>query len=52
MQWLVKEEFESFPFRFQRDAFIRRGNAMRLNGADAEFLDKKACKRNVSLFKF
>jgi glycine/D-amino acid oxidase-like deaminating enzyme len=27
----------------QRDAYTRRGNAMRLNGVDAELLDREAC---------
>ncbi|MEO1538227.1 MAG: sarcosine oxidase subunit beta family protein [Pseudomonadota bacterium] len=29
----------------QRDAFVRRGNAMRLSGADAEILDKDAIQK-------
>ncbi|MBM3569059.1 MAG: sarcosine oxidase subunit beta family protein [Alphaproteobacteria bacterium] len=33
----------------QCDAFVRRGNAMRLNGIDAEFLDRDAVRRMVPL---
>ncbi len=33
----------------QRDAFLRRGNAMRLNGIDAEWLDRNAVRRRVPL---
>jgi sarcosine oxidase subunit beta len=29
----------------QRDAFVRRGNAMRMHGVDAEFLDRDAVRR-------
>jgi sarcosine oxidase subunit beta len=29
----------------QRDAFVRRGNAMRLHGVDAELLDREAVRR-------
>jgi len=33
----------------QRDAFARRGNAMRLNGVDAELLDREQVRRMVPL---
>jgi sarcosine oxidase subunit beta len=33
----------------QRDAFVRRGNAMRLNGIDAEWLERDAVQRMVPL---
>jgi heterotetrameric sarcosine oxidase beta subunit len=33
----------------QRDGFFRRGNAMRLNGIDAEWLDRDAVQRMVPL---
>ncbi|MCG8443036.1 MAG: sarcosine oxidase subunit beta family protein, partial [Caulobacterales bacterium] len=33
----------------QRDAFARRGNAMRLNGVDADFLDTQAVRRRVPI---
>ena len=33
----------------QRDAFMRRGNAMRLNGIDAEWLDRDELARRVPL---
>ena len=33
----------------QRDAFVRRGNAMRLNGVDAEWLERDAVERRVPL---
>lgn len=36
----------------QRDAFARRGNAMRLHGVDAELLDKSAVKRLVPFLDF
>src|SRR5882762_11931620 len=36
----------------QRDAFARRGNAMRLNGADAELLDRAAVRGMVPLLDF
>ena len=36
----------------QRDAFIRRGNAMILNGADAEYLDLAAIKREYPFLNF
>ncbi len=36
----------------QRDAFIRRGNAMILNGADAEYLDLPAIKREYPFLNF
>ena len=36
----------------QRDAFIRRGNAMRLNGADAEFLDKRHVREMYPFLNF
>jgi sarcosine oxidase subunit beta len=31
----------------QRDAFMRRGNAMRMNGIDAEWIDREALARRV-----
>ena len=34
----------------QRDAFARRGNAMRLNGVDAELLDRRAGRRRCCRF--
>jgi sarcosine oxidase subunit beta len=36
----------------QRDAFARRGNAMRLNGVDAELLDAKAVRRMAPFLNF
>ena len=36
----------------QRDAFARRGNAMRLAGADAEMLDADAVRRMLPLLDF
>ncbi|MEC3862100.1 sarcosine oxidase subunit beta family protein [Mesobacterium sp. TK19101] len=36
----------------QRDAFIRRGNAMMLNGADAEYLDEAAVRREYPFLDF
>ncbi|MBS0252387.1 MAG: sarcosine oxidase subunit beta family protein [Proteobacteria bacterium] len=36
----------------QRDAFARRGNAMRLHGVDAELLDKAAVKSLVPFLDF
>ena len=36
----------------QRDAFIRRGNAMRLNGADAEFLDTRHVRKMYPFLNF
>lgn len=36
----------------QRDAFVRRGNAMRLHGVDAELLDAAAVRRMLSLLDF
>jgi heterotetrameric sarcosine oxidase beta subunit len=36
----------------QRDAFARRGNAMRLHGADAELLDADAVRRMVPYLDF
>ncbi len=36
----------------QRDAFARRGNAMRLAGADAELLDADAVRRMLPLLDF
>ncbi len=36
----------------QRDAFIRRGNAMRLNGADAEFLDTRRVREMYPFLNF
>jgi heterotetrameric sarcosine oxidase beta subunit len=36
----------------QRDAFTRRGNAMRLNGVDAELLDKEGVRRIAPFLNF
>ena len=36
----------------QRDAFVRRGNAMILNGADAEYLDKAQIRAEYPFLKF
>jgi sarcosine oxidase subunit beta len=36
----------------QRDAFARRGNAMRLHGVDAELLDRAAVRRMVPFLDF
>jgi sarcosine oxidase subunit beta len=36
----------------QRDAFARRGNAMRLHGVDAEFLDCNAVRRMLPFLDF
>ena len=36
----------------QRDSFVRRGNAMRFNGADAELLDKEQVRALVPLIDF
>ena len=36
----------------QRDAFVRRGNAMRLHGIDAELLDREAVKKLVRFVDF
>ncbi|MGJ8609866.1 MAG: sarcosine oxidase subunit beta family protein [Octadecabacter sp.] len=36
----------------QRDAFVRRGNAMILNGADAEYLDEAAVRREYPFLNF
>jgi len=36
----------------QRDAFARRGNSMRLHGADAELLDAEAVRRMVPYLDF
>lgn len=36
----------------QRDAFARRGNAMRLHGADAELLDRPAVQRMAPFLNF
>ncbi len=36
----------------QRDAFVRRGNAMMLNGADAEYLDLAAIRREYPFLNF
>ena len=36
----------------QRDAFIRRGNAMMLNGADAEYLDEAAVRKEYPFLDF
>jgi sarcosine oxidase subunit beta len=36
----------------QRDAYIRRGNAMRLGGVDAEWLDREALRAFVPMLDF
>jgi heterotetrameric sarcosine oxidase beta subunit len=36
----------------QRDAFVRRGNAMILNGADAEYLDEAQIRAEYPFLKF
>ncbi len=36
----------------QRDAFTRRGNAMRLHGVDAELLDRKAVRKMLPFLDF
>jgi methylglutamate dehydrogenase subunit A len=36
----------------QRDAFVRRGNAMRLNGADAVLLDREALRKECPFLNF
>ena len=36
----------------QRDAYARRGNAMRIHGVDAELIDAKAVRRLLSLSEF
>lgn len=36
----------------QRDAFVRRGNAMRLHGVDAELLDAPAVRRMLPMLDF
>jgi sarcosine oxidase subunit beta len=36
----------------QRDAFVRRGNAMRLHGVDAELLDARAVRRMLPYLDF
>lgn len=36
----------------QRDAFARRGNAMRIHGVDAELLDREQVRRMVPLLDF
>ncbi len=36
----------------QRDAFVRRGNAMMLNGADAEYLDEAQIRKEYPFLKF
>ena len=36
----------------QRDAFVRRGNAMMLNGADAEYLDEDAVRKEYPFLNF
>ncbi|RTL71685.1 MAG: sarcosine oxidase subunit beta family protein [Hyphomicrobiales bacterium] len=36
----------------QRDAYARRGNAMRLNGADAELLDEAAVRRMLPFLDY
>ena len=36
----------------QRDAYVRRGNAMRLHGVDAELLDREAVRRMLPFLEF
>ena len=36
----------------QRDAYIRRGNAMRLHGVDADWLDREAVRRFAPMLDF
>lgn len=36
----------------QRDAFVRRGNSMRLHGVDAELLDREGVRKFVSFLDF
>src|SRR5215469_12001237 len=36
----------------QRDAYVRRGNAMRLHGVDAELLDLEAVRRMLPFLDF
>ncbi len=36
----------------QRDAFVRRGNAMRLHGVDAQLLDKRAVRERLPFLNF
>ena len=36
----------------QRDSYIRRGNAMRLHGVDAEYLDREAVRKFVPYLDF
>lgn len=36
----------------QRDAFVRRGNSMRLHGSDAELLDKQGVRKLVPFLDF
>lgn len=36
----------------QRDAFVRRGNAMRLHGVDAELLDRDAVRKHAPFLGF
>src|SRR6185369_4764845 len=36
----------------QRDAYVRRGNAMRLNGVDAELLDREQVRAMVPFLDF
>jgi sarcosine oxidase subunit beta len=45
----VLNVFHSDP---QRDAFVRRGNAMRLHGADAELLDREQVRKLVPFVDF
>ncbi len=33
----------------QRDAYLRRGNAMRMHGVDAEFLDTRWCASHTAV---
>jgi sarcosine oxidase subunit beta len=36
----------------QRDAFVRRGNAMRMHGVDAELLDREGVRRMLPFFDY
>ena len=41
-----------FPSDAQRDAYVRRGNAMRLHGVDAELLDAAGVKKHLPFLNF
>jgi heterotetrameric sarcosine oxidase beta subunit len=44
--------FNLYHSDVQRDAFARRGNAMRLHGVDAELLDREQLRREVPCLDF